>query len=249
MRAYAIGDIHGHLDLLEAAHARIAADRAATGDHVAPVIHLGDLVDRGPDSRGVVEFLSAGCAAGRPWVVLQGNHDYLFSLFLDDPDAVAHGRLPAHAWLEPNIGGASTLASYGVQEADARPLAEVHRAASTAVPASHRRFMAARPGLHRAAGAIFVHAGIRPGIALEKQSLRDLLWIRDSFLGDRRDHGALVVHGHTAIDAPTHYGNRVNIDSGAAWGGPLSAVVVEEGAVWLLGPAGRQPLRREWRRA
>ena len=249
MRVYAIGDIHGHLALLEAAHDRIEADRRANGDPEAPVIHVGDLVDRGPDSRGVVEFLRSGCAAGRPWTVLQGNHDYLFALFLDDPEAIGHGRMPAHAWLEPNIGGAETLESYGVQAPASRPLEHVHRAAREAVPAAHRTFLAACPTLHRAGSAIFVHAGLRPGVPLDKQSMRDLLWIRDSFLQDTRDHGALVVHGHTAIDAPTHYGNRVNIDSGAAWGGPLSAVVIEEGGVWLLGPQGRQPLRRERLRA
>ncbi len=249
MRAYAIGDIHGHRALLEAAHDRIEADRRATGDHDAPVIHVGDLVDRGPDSRGVVEFLRAGCAAGRPWVVLRGNHDYLFKLFLDDPNAAAHGRLPAHAWLEPNIGGVATLESYGVRAPDTRPLAEVHREARAAVPQSHRSFMAERPMLHRAGSTIFVHAGLRPGVPLDEQSMRDLLWIREGFLEDPRDHGGLVVHGHTAIDAPTHYGNRVNIDSGAAWGGPLSAGVVEEWGVWLLGREGRQPLRRERSRA
>ncbi|MFN7053431.1 MAG: metallophosphoesterase, partial [Gemmobacter sp.] len=105
MRTYAIGDIHGHLDLLKAAHALIAADRAAIGDTEAPVVHIGDLVDRGPDSRGVIDFLMQGQAMGAPWVVLKGNHDRLFTLFMADPhdsDACLRADL---AWLHPRLGG------------------------------------------------------------------------------------------------------------------------------------------------
>jgi serine/threonine protein phosphatase 1 len=89
---------------------------------------------------------------------------------------------------------------------------------------------------------VFAHAGIRPGVALDAQTEDDLVWIRHDFLDDPRDHGALVVHGHTAVDAATHYGNRLNIDSSAAYGGPVTAVVIEGRAVWVLGPDGRSPL-------
>ena len=138
MRSYAIGDVHGQLEKLRAAHALIAADRAACGDATAPVVHLGDLVDRGPDSRGVLDFVIAGVAAGQPWLVLRGNHDRMFALFLDDPQA-QDPRLRAElSWLHPRIGGAATLASYGVANPGDRPLAPVHAEAVAAVPPTWR---------------------------------------------------------------------------------------------------------------
>lgn len=241
MRTYAIGDIHGHLDLLRLAHDRIAADQARHGP--GPVVHLGDLVDRGPDCRGVIDWLMAGIAGGQDWVVLKGNHDRMCSLFLHDKPLPDPRLRAEYSWLHPRIGGAETLASYGVRSPADRPVAAVHADALAAVPQAHRDFLAARPVSHLREGCLFVHAGIRPGIALADQTEDDLLWIRDIFLDDRRDHGALVVHGHTAIDRPRHYGNRLNLDSGAAYGGPLSAVVIEGGQVFHLTDAGRAPLR------
>jgi serine/threonine protein phosphatase 1 len=243
-RSYAIGDVHGHLGHLEAAHARIAADRARTGDAAAPVIHLGDLVDRGPDCRGVIDFLMDGIAAGHPWLVLKGNHDRMFSLFLDDPTAQDPGLRREFSWLHPRIGGAETLASYGVRSPGDRRIADVWADAVAAVPAAHRAFLAGLPTWHARGEALFVHAGIRPGLPPEAQTETDLLWIRDDFLDDPRDHGALVVHGHTAIDRARHYGNRVNIDSGAAYGGLLTAVVIEGREVWELTDRGRERLPR-----
>lgn len=239
MRTYAIGDIHGHLDLLKAAHALIAADRAAIGDTEAPVVHIGDLVDRGPDSNGVVEYLLQGQAAGTPWVVLKGNHDRLFTLFMADP-AGRDPRLRADlAWLHPRLGGGATLASYGLHAPADRPLAQVHAEAQEAVPAGHLGFLRTLPTYFLRGDVLFVHAGVRPGIDLRQQTEDDLLWIRHEFLEDSRDHGALVVHGHTALTEPTHYGNRLNLDSGAAYGGPLTAVVIEGREVWHLTDAGR----------
>ncbi|HSF63145.1 MAG TPA: metallophosphoesterase [Paracoccaceae bacterium] len=240
MHSYAIGDIHGHLDLLRAAHDRIADDQARHGP--GQVVHLGDLVDRGPDCRGVVDWLMAGIAGGQDWVVLKGNHDRMCSLFLAAPPAQDPRLRGDLSWLHPRIGGAETLASYGVRSAADRPVAAVHADAVVAVPQAHRDFLAGLPVWHRANGCLFVHAGIRPGVPLAEQTEDDLLWIRDIFLDDPRDHGALVVHGHTAIDRPTHYGNRLNLDSGAAYGGPLSVVVIEGGRVFHLTDRGRQPL-------
>jgi serine/threonine protein phosphatase 1 len=241
MRSYAIGDIHGHLDLLVAAHARIAADRRRTGDHGAPVVHLGDLVDRGPDSRGVIEFLRRGLEAGAPWQVLKGNHDRMFSIYLRDPAARDPMLRTAFSYLHHGIGGAETLASYGI-EAVAGEEADVHADALARVPEAHRRFLETRPALWQRGEAIFVHAGLRPGVPLEKQHEDDLIWIRGPFHEHAGDFGGLVVHGHTAIEAPTHYGNRVNIDSRAAYGGPLTAIVVEGRSVWVLEEDGRRPL-------
>lgn len=242
MHIYAIGDIHGHLDLLKSAHDLIAADQARHG--AAPVVHIGDLVDRGPDSRGVIEFLIAGQAEGRDWVVLKGNHDRMFTLYLTDMKAHDPGLRPDLSWLHPRLGGAQTLASYGVRAPGDRPLAPVFADAQAAVPQAHRDWLQARPSLHVLGDLIFAHAGIRPGVALADQTETDLVWIRHDFLSDPRDHNGLVIHGHTAIDHATHYGNRINIDSSAAYGGPLSAVVIEGREGFLLTPTGRQPLPR-----
>jgi serine/threonine protein phosphatase 1 len=240
MQIYAIGDIHGHLGLLQAAHALIADDMARHGP--GQVVHVGDLVDRGPDSRGVIDFLIAGQAAGRDWVTLKGNHDRLFARFMDDPKEPEPGLRADLGWLHPKLGGPATLASYGVRNAADRPIAKVHADALAAVPRSHVDFLTTRPTLHQAGDCAFVHAGIRPGVALQDQTETDLVWIRDPFLTATESHGPLIVHGHTAIDAATHYGNRLNLDSGAAYGGLLSAVVIEGREAALLTPRGRRKL-------
>jgi serine/threonine protein phosphatase 1 len=244
MLTYAIGDIHGHIAKLEAAHDLIAADRAREGDAEAPVVHVGDLTDRGPDSRGVIQHLIDGITAGEPWVVLKGNHDRLFLQFLDDPDWRDPALRPGLDWLAPPLGGVATLVSYGVTPAG-RPDAEVSAEARAAVPAAHRAFLHGLQLWAEHGEALFVHAGIRPRVPLSAQTEQDLVWIRDPFLNDTSDHGALVVHGHTTIEAATHYGNRLNLDSGAAYGGPLSAVAIEGRRAWLLTPEGRVALRPE----
>ncbi len=242
MRSYAIGDIHGHLDLLLHAHDLIAQDRRLTGDYDAPIIHLGDYVDRGPDCRGVVDYLARGTAQGENWVTLKGNHDRMFSRFLRDPSEPEEGLRADLSWLHPRLGGAATLASYGVKNPADRPIAPVHAEAVLAVPAEHRIFLESRPTWLQRGECVFVHAGIRPGIPMPQQRETDLVWIRGGFLEDTRDHGFLVVHGHTALDTATHYGNRVNIDSSAAYGGPLTAVVIEGRDVWRLKEGDRIPL-------
>ena len=240
MRTYAIGDIHGHLDQLKRLHDRIAADQVVHGN--GPIVHVGDLVDRGPDCRGVVEYLRGGVAAGNDWVVLKGNHDRMFTNYLTDLNSHDMGLRIDMSWLHPRIGGSATLASYGVVNAGDRPIAPVHAEAVAAVPQNHRTFLAGLPVMYRRGDVIFVHAGIRPGIAMAQQTEDDLVWIRQEFLNDTRNHGALIVHGHTVVEAPTHYGNRVNLDSGAAYGGPLSAVVIEGEDVFHLTEDGRVPL-------
>lgn len=241
MTLYAIGDIHGQLDLLRRQHDLIAADQARHGP--GTTVHLGDLVDRGASSAGVIDLLRRGQASGEDWVVLKGNHDRMFTLFLGDPRAQDAGLRPDLSWLHPRLGGAATLASYGVRNAADRPAARVHADALAAVPPAHRDWLADLPVMHCAQGLCFVHAGVRPGVALEDQTETDLLWIRDPFLTDPCSHGPLIVHGHTAIDVPRHYGNRVNLDTGAAYGGPLSTAVFEGDEVFHLAAAGRVALR------
>lgn len=238
MRLYAIGDIHGQIDLLRAAHERIFND----GGPDAQIAHVGDLIDRGPDSRGVVDYLMQGQRAGRNWIVTRGNHDRFLPKYLASPDWVDPSLASAKHWTEhPGLGAAATLRSYGV-DPDLPP-ARRHAEALRAVPAEHAEFLAALPLWHLHPRALVVHAGIRPGIELQDQAEEDLVWIRKGFLDSDADHGPLVVHGHTAIDAATHYGNRLNVDSSAAYGGPLSAVRIDAEGAWLLDDDGPVPLQ------
>ncbi|SIO15786.1 metallophosphoesterase [Vannielia litorea] len=243
MRVYAIGDIHGHLDKLKAVHAFIEQDRRRMKDADAPVVHVGDLVDRGPDSAGVLGYLAEGVAAGKPWVILKGNHDRMMRRFLE-PERLRDPLRPDLHWLQDNIGGRSTLASYGVDTDPARGKEAIHEDSRAAVPETHVALLDGMKTHHRMPGLYFVHAGVRPGVGFDAQVEDDLVWIREPFLSDTRDHGALVVHGHSPVALATHYGNRLNIDSAAAYGGPLSAVVIEgKGlAVSLLTETGRRPL-------
>ncbi len=242
MRVYAIGDIHGQFKLLQKAHALIEQDKRRCADPDALIVHVGDLVDRGPDSAGVVRFLREGLDGGAPWVVLKGNHDRMFARFVTDPDWEDPALRTGLTWLHELIGGEATLASYGVPGSAVADLRDAQSAAKDYVDPRDAAFLDALP-LHFAKGtALFVHAGLRPGVPLDAQIEQDLLWIRDPFLLDPRDHGALVVHGHTAIHRPLHYRNRLNIDSRAAYGGPLAAVVIEDRDVFLLSDAGRVPI-------
>ncbi|WP_424942609.1 metallophosphoesterase family protein [Aliiroseovarius crassostreae] len=242
-RIYAIGDIHGHLDKLVSAHARIAEDRARCGDDTAPVVHVGDLVDRGPDSRGVVQYLMDGQARGENWVVLKGNHDRMAAMFLRDYPMVDHMLLHDHNWFHARIGGVETLGSYGVDVPDGIRTYQLHAKAMDAVPEAHRRFLDDLPVMHRIGDLYFVHAGIRPGVALEDQVEDDLIWIRQEFHSSDADHGALIVHGHTPVKDVTHYGNRLNIDTGAGHGKGIGVVVIEGREAWVLGAQGRAPVR------
>ena len=240
MRIYAIGDIHGQLALLKAAHARIAQDDAAHGGG-GVIVHVGDLLDRGPDSRGVVDHLMQGQAEGRPWIVLRGNHDRFLPRFARQPDWIDAGLSSGEHWLDhPGLGAAETLTSYGIDfDGDHhRTHAEVLRL----VPEAHLRWLETLPLWHLTPQALFVHAGIRPGVDLSRQTEHDLVWIRKGFLDDSTDHGPLVVHGHTVVDQVTHFGTRLAIDTGAAYGGPLSAVVFDAEGLHLLGADGRMPV-------
>ena len=242
MRTYVLGDIHGQIDQLRRAHALIADDRART-DTDAPIVHLGDLTDRGPASAEVVEYLQRGPVSDVRWITIRGNHDFMFRLFLDNPLARDPGLNPAYTWLHDRLGGRETLESYGVHAPDDRALADVWAEARARVPLAPRVFLDNLPLLHRTDQAVFVHAGIRPGVPLVAQAPTDLMWIRKGWLDDDSDHGLLVVHGHTALEEPAHYGNRVNLDAGAGYGRPLIPALIDGRDVWLLTEAGRVPLR------
>jgi len=232
---YAIPDIHGQDALLDEALERIEAD----GGREARVVFLGDLVDRGPGSRAVIERLRTGQAAGRDWIVLRGNHDQLFLDFLDHGTHHSPRILSGNSWLHPSLGGTATLASYGVPGTEAAPRLEEARAA---VPRAHRDWLATLPHWCEAGALLFVHAGIRPGLPLAAQDPEDLIWIRGAFLDHAAPHPWLVVHGHTALQHPAHFGTRIDLDGGAAYGRPLWPAVFEGTACWLLTEAGRVPL-------
>lgn len=251
---YAIGDIHGQKAMLDQALALIAAD----GGPDAQVVFLGDYTDRGPDSRGVIDTLIAGRDAGRNWVFIRGNHDRLFSRFVRH--GIAHDdrvKSGIH-WINPRLGGVTTLASYGVvgDPAFHRPKGGLEQLehfagmdqaalvtdAQAAVPCAHLDFLDGLPLWHRTDDLLFVHAGLRPGVALPDQAEDDLIWIRDGFLDSDHDFGQIVVHGHTALDAPQHFGNRIDLDGGAGYGRPLVPAVFEGRDCWLLTEQGRKPL-------
>lgn len=240
---YAIGDIHGHLDQLLAAHALIAEDRSRTGDPDGPILHLGDLVDRGPEAKGVIQYLIDGIEAGEDWLVICGNHDRLFSDFLKGGDGT-HPRLRKGLnWHHERMGGKDTLASYGVRRKLIERDSAFRERAREKVPEAHREFLTNLPLWHREDDIIFVHAGIRPGFPMDAQDEDDLMWIRDEFLWHVNDHEALIVHGHTPVDEPTHYGNRVNVDTGAGWGNDLIPVVCDGGDWFALTKDGREKLK------
>lgn len=240
MRLYAIGDIHGQIDLLKAAHERVFRD----GGRNAQIVHVGDLIDRGPDSRGVVEHLLQGRRAGRDWIVTRGNHDRFLPAFLNDPQWIDPGLASGRHWLDhEGLGARATMASYGVDIDGPREAVLAH--ARRAVPRAHADFLASLPLWFLHPLALVVHAGIRPGVDLMAQKEQDLVWIRQGFLDSGADFGPLVVHGHTALDRPTRYPNRLNIDGGAAYGRPLAAVVIEPDGIHLLTDDGRQPIEAE----
>ncbi len=218
---YAIGDIHGQLDMLQDALEKIEAD----GGPDARVVFLGDYVDRGPDSRAVLNLLIEGKRAGRNWVTLLGNHDRMFSYFMRDyPVHDAH-LLVGYHWFDDRLGGVQTMASYGVTVSESDRLYEVHTRAREAVPREHVAFLNDLPNHHHQSELLFVHAGIRPGIALADQSEEDLVWIRHEFLKDARQYPWLIVHGHTPVKRAEHCGNRINLDGGAGYGHPLATLL------------------------
>ncbi|KPA20249.1 diadenosine tetraphosphatase [Shimia sp. SK013] len=235
---YAIGDIHGHLDQLDDMLARIEAD----GGPDAQIVFLGDYVDRGPDSQGVIERLRAGLAAGRNWICLKGNHDRMFEWFMEDTPRHDPHLLVDFFWLHKRLGGVQTLESYGIDVPYEDRLFTVHKRAKDAVPQAHVDFLKSLHIYHQHDDLLFVHAGIRPGVALADQHENDLVWIRQGFIDDSRRHPWLVVHGHTALEKATHFGNRIDLDGGAAYGRPLCAAVFENGKVWQLMPEGRVAL-------
>lgn len=217
LRLYAVGDVHGRLDLLDRLLALIAAETSAAAKRL---IFLGDYVDRGPDSRGVIERLVEIAARAPDSVFIRGNHEAILLSFLEDPDRFAD-------WFE--WGGVETLESYGVPaEATAAPK-EAAAALAASMPATHLAFLRGLPLSATFGDYFFVHAGVRPGVALDAQAERDLLWIRGEFHNAPADKrpDKVIVHGHHPIRRPLDAGWRIAVDTGACFSDKLTAAVLE----------------------
>ncbi|WP_281981431.1 metallophosphoesterase [Thalassorhabdomicrobium marinisediminis] len=257
---YVLGDIHGQTGALDRALRLIEADGGAD----RPLYFVGDLVDRGPDSRGVIQRIIDGQDAGRDWHCTLGNHDLMFAQFVLT-GRVSHPEIKSgKTWLHHRLGGVHTLASYmseneldhpewtswtEAQEAGLDPSSASLRqalsdAARAAVPERHIDWITALPLMCDAPdNHLIVHAGLRPGRALAKQTRSDLTWIRDGWLDYDGPLDHRVVHGHTALDFPAHHGNRINTDGGAGYGRPLVPCAYEGGQWFTLDETGRTPLQ------
>ena len=218
-RLYVIGDIHGRLDLLNKLIEAIRRDVDKHGFE-SLIVTLGDYIDRGPNSRGVVERLLDNPFPGR-FVALKGNHEALLESFLDEPEIGSQWR---------HLGGLETLHSFGVPVKRLMVGQNYDEAAQqlrNALSQEHFRFFESLKLSLIVDQYFLCHAGVRPGIPLERQNPEDLLWIRDEFLNSRTDYGKIVVHGHTPTEAPEVLPNRINIDTGAFATGKLTCVVLD----------------------
>ena len=220
-RLYAVGDIHGRLDLLDDLLGQIEDDIVDRPVRTAALVFLGDLIDRGPDSAGVIERLGRLTSFPAKTFFLLGNHEEALLRVLDGQKGVGHD------WL--GLGGDACAESYGVSPTALKVMNEqrIAEVLGDAIPAAHVDFLKTFGDTFRFGDFLLVHAGIRPGVPIEYQQPRDLRWIRQPFLADEHDHGCMVIHGHTISDGIDRRPNRIGIDTGAYRTGILSAVVVE----------------------
>lgn len=236
-RVYAIGDIHGRLDVFETIIAMIEADDAAREPAETTIILLGDLVDRGPQSAGVI-------AAARAWAsrrtvrCLAGNHEEMFLSSFTDEGTLRHFL---------RFGGRETLMSYPITPEDYAPvtLAELQDLMRERIPAADIEFMMAMENLIRIGDYVFVHAGIRASKPLENQSTGDLRWIRSEFFDDPTPRDFAVVHGHTITAQPELSAHRIGIDTGAFATGCLTAIGLQGTDRWLITAQGDDDSRHE----
>lgn len=220
---YAVGDIHGRADLLDRLHRAIRADAETRGAAERRIVYLGDYIDRGADSAGVVDRLVDGPLPGFGAVHLCGNHEDFLLRFLTDESVAPH-------WL--HNGGDATLASYGLAaEGD---WTRLQRNLRRALPRRHLAFLEGLALTHAAGDYLFVHAGIRPGLPLDRQRREDLLWIRGEFLDSTAPHGPIVVHGHSIAHDVEFRANRIGIDTGAYMTGRLTGLALEGGERRLI---------------
>jgi serine/threonine protein phosphatase 1 len=221
MRIYAIGDIHGRYDLLRQLQALILADAASHPTKQKTIVYLGDYIDRGPESREVIEHLSGQPLPGFTSIHLLGNHEQALLGFLQRPDAYAN-------WLQ--YGGLATLVSYGVRanwSSDSGVLNRMGAELAANLPDRHRAFLAQLDLYRVLEDYLFVHAGIRPAVPIAIQNPDDMLWIRDEFLHYKKPHPYVIVHGHHIHEEPEVKANRIGIDTGAFATGRLTCLVLD----------------------
>lgn len=230
---YAVGDIHGRLDLLEKMESAIAHDIEVNRPGNPLICYLGDYIDRGAHSAQVIERLCGEFGDDVTRIFLKGNHEDRMIEFLSDP--IRHGR----PWIQ--FGGREALESYGIhlpERLNDEDWEQLRNALDNALPASHRAFLTnLQLGLVWR-DYVFVHAGLNPEAPIEAQRPEDLLWIREPFLSSDRDWGRIVVHGHVIVDEPEIRHNRIGIDTGAYRSGRLSSLVVNEKGSRILQVAG-----------
>jgi len=230
-RAYAIGDIHGRLDLLDQLLERVERDNAERGRAETHLVFLGDLIDRGPSSCQVVERLRTYQPRKMSTVFLIGNHEEVLLRLLGGEKGLLS------SWLL--FGGAECLRSYGIDPDKVDPADETTalRQVARAIPSKHADFLKSFADTFRFGDYLFVHAGIRPGVELDAQDSTDLRWIRHPFLEDESDHGVTVVHGHTISPGIDERQNRIGIDTGAYRTGILTALGIEGADRWVFSTA------------
>lgn len=228
MRLYAIGDIHGRADLLDELMVLIAQDDRARGIMPPHIVLLGDLMDRGPASRLVIEWVIDVSASGKAMHCLKGNHEELFI-------RAARGEVGVIPVFR-RAGGLQTLASYGIDPAQLQAMndAEIVDWMLHHIPRAHVDFLDALPDSHEVGDYLFVHAGIRPHVPLAAQRSADLRWIRHEFLEHEAPHPRMVVHGHSITDDVDERDNRIGIDTGAFRSGRLSAIGLQGTERWFL---------------
>lgn len=237
LRVYAIGDVHGCLDLLLELREMIKEDLRKHPVGRSVELFLGDYIDRGPSSREVLEHLLTSAPVCSERVCLKGNHEQTLLEFLDDPDRLKH-------WAR--YGGMAMMRSYGVEEGTPMTSAAcngIHKQFVAAFPDEHEKFCRHLQTSASYGDYFFAHAGVRPGVALDKQSDHDLMWIRDEFLSSKKYHGKLIVHGHTPAKQPEVHTNRINIDTCAYGSGILTCLVLEDEGQGLLATGAPGPSR------
>ena len=227
IRIYAVGDIHGRLDLLDKLLARIDADLAVRPAEKSLFVFLGDYIDRGPSSRETIDRLVEHAATNES-VFLKGNHELIAIKCLSD-------RSLFDQWLR--LGGLETLVSYGVPSeisASGKSIVELQAAFHSALPQAHFRFFRDLQTSYACGDYFFAHAGVRPNVELSHQKESDLLWIRGEFLSSNFDFGKIIVHGHTPTRQIEVGPNRINIDTGAFATGRLTCLVIEESSLSVI---------------
>jgi serine/threonine protein phosphatase 1 len=221
-RVYAIGDIHGCLDRLKLLQQKILDDKESAPEIRFVLVYVGDYVDRGPDSREVIDHLLNTPLPGLETIHLKGNHEEFMQRFFEGDLEVGGG------WIAN--GGREALISYGVNVdtkwPDFSELKALQSQFAATAPAAHIAFLHALGYSHVEGGYAFVHAGVAPGVAFADQDPHDLMWIREEFIKSNDIHDYVIVHGHTPSRKIENKANRVNVDTGAVYGGPLTAVVL-----------------------